>query len=269
MESGMLFLMGLHGEWTYARLTSFESVDDDLEITCIPAQNDAVLQTILSGYFAAFGLACEEMACHASLMESGLLQVNGRELLRIRCRRVGMKRALNVIAEKKVEQFDEEWDKPFRTLGTHDGMMGFASALSVRPGFVTLVNQIAWRILFGRDMPFEYGQKGRVSRFNDADGTADPNIQKLLETPCPFKLLYPTLGHNPDQFAALSKLYAKYLLMDRGVVDFTNEFTIEAGPDDRLRVSFKGSRAGISANDLPIHVFVQGTCQLEAREPES
>ena len=263
MEGKMLLLMGRNGEWTYARLTAIEIVGDYINIMFIPRANDDVLKNILSEYFGFLGLACEAHTCHASVREVSTQHANGEELFKINCRRVDLKRTLDLIAEEKVRHLDSEWDMPSRNLGSYDGMMGFAAALPVRPGFVTLVNQVAWRILLGRNMPFEYGQKGRISDFTDAKGTEDPSVRRLMDAPCPFRLLYPILGHNREDFINLSRLFAGYLLMNHGVVHLVNEFTIEAGSAEQINISLKGMRAGLTRDDLPIHVFVQGTYLLE------
>ena len=161
-----------------------------------------------------------------------------------------------------MRQWELEWDRPLKELATYDGMMGFAQAPPVRLGFVTLVNHTAWRILLGRNMPYEYGEKGRVTGFTDAGGNGKPDVVKLMETPCPFRLLYPLLGHDRDLFLALSRLFACYLLMDRGVVDDVREFSLQMERDGNLLVSFRGIRAGVTKDDLPILVIVRETCRL-------
>jgi len=255
----MLLLVSRIGEWTYARLVAVEVDGDDIAVTCIPRPDDTALADILSGNFRAFGLACEALVCHAAVKTHATRRENGEERLRIDCRRVALMRTLDLVAEEKAEQMDNEWDKPSRDLGRYDGMMGFAAALPARPGFVTLVNQVAWRTLLGRDMPVEYGHKGRVSILPGDSTAADPNIRKLLGTPCPFRLLLPVLGHSPNDYLALSRLFASYLLIDRGVVDVIREFDIEYGPDEQVRISFLGRRAGVTKDDLPIQVMVRGT----------
>ncbi|NVN92040.1 MAG: hypothetical protein HXX11_15770 [Desulfuromonadales bacterium] len=263
MHGKLLFLINRYGEWTYARLDAVEAQDEYITITFIPRSNDDALKNILSEYRGFVGLACESHTCHASIREIIFQQAHDEELVKIHCRRIELKSTLALIAEEKVEQWEQEWDKPSRALGTYDGMMGFAQSLPVRPGFVILVNQVAWRILLGRDMPYEYGQKGRVSMFSNANGTADPKIRALLDTPCPFRLLYPVLGHQMDEFLELSRLFAGYLLMDHGVVDYVRTFSAEADPDGQLRVSFKGSRAGVMRDDLPIQVVIQDAFLLD------
>lgn len=262
MQGRMLFLINRYGEWTYARLIAREEEDDYITLAFIPRDTDTILKDILAEYRGFVGVACEQCVCHASIREVNSQQVNGEEMLTVRCRRVKLKSTLALIAEEKVEQWEQEWDKPARALGTYDGMMGFAQALPIRPGFVTLVNQVAWRILLGRDMPCEYGQKGRTSIFKSANGTADAHVQALLDTPCPFCLAYPVLGQDRHAFLELSRLFAAYLLMDRGVVEFVREFSVVADDEGQLHVSFKGSRAGVMRDDLPIQVIIQDTILL-------
>lgn len=263
MEPTLLLLMDRHDRWTYGRLATLESHGDQLTLGFIPRPDDAVLEDILAEYRALVGLACVSLTCHASIREVERREAQGGELVILRCRRLTLTSTLDLVADEKVRQWELEWDRPLRELARYDGMMGFAEAPPVRPGFVTLVNHTAWRILLGRNMPYEYGDKGRVTGFTDAGGNAKPDVVKLMETPCPFHLLYPLLGHDRDLFLALSRLFAGYLLMDRGVVDDVREFSLQDGPNGNLLVFFRGIRGGVTREDLPILVIVRETCLLE------
>lgn len=269
MESTLLVLVNRHDQWTYARLTTLVSDGDQLTLTFIPRPDDYALDTILAEYRGLVGLACENLTCHASIRDVERSRSGEGELVTLRCRRLALTSPLELIAEEKMQQWELEWDKPLREVGRYDGMMGFAEAPPVRPGFVTLVNHAAWRILLGRNMPYEYGEKGRVTGFTDAGGEAKPDIVKLMETPCPFRLLYPLVGHDREMFLTLSRLFACYLLMDRGVVDDVREFLLEGDLDGNLLVSFRGIRGGVSRDDLPILVIVRETCWLGSDIPAS
>jgi hypothetical protein len=263
MESKLLLLVNRHDQWSYVRLTNLESDDDQLALTFIPRPDDHALDTILAEYRGLVGLACDNLTCHASIRDVERNRSGEEELVTLRCRRLTFTSTLELIAEEKMRQWELEWDKPLRGLARYDGMMGFAEAPPVRPGFVTLVNHTAWRILLGRNMPYEYGDKGRVTGFTDAGGNAKPDVVKLMETPCPFRLLYPVLGQEPELFLSLSRLFAGYLLMDRGVVDDVREFSLEWDDNGNLLISFRGVRGGVTRDDLPILVIVRETCRLE------
>jgi len=258
MESPMLFLINRYGEWTYARLAAIEVTDDYIDLAFFPRPNDNALKNILAEYRGFVGLACEAHTCHASIREVSTQYADGEDVVKMRCRRIVLQSTLDRIAEEKVEQAESEWDKPSRSMGTYDGMMGFVGTVPVRPGFVTMVNQVAWKILLGRGMPLEYGEKARHSGLGDAN-SSDPNIRQLQDVPCPLRLLHPVYHHNMKEYVALAKLFAGYVLMEHGVVDFINEFTIKADPSGQITVSFRGSRAGVTKGDLPIQVAVQGT----------
>ena len=262
MESRLLFLINRHDRWSYARLTLLEMDGDQLVIGFIPRPDDYALDGILAEYRGLVGLACDDLCCHASIRDVERNRTAEGELVTLRCRRLALQPTLELIAEEKMRQWELEWDRPLKELATYDGMMGFAQVPPVRLGFVTLVNHTAWRILLGRNMPYEYGEKGRVTGFTDAGGNAKPDVVKLMETPCPFRLLYPLLGHDRDLFLVLSRLFAGYLLMDRGVVDDVREFSLQMERDGNLLVSFRGIRAGVTKDDLPILVIVRETCRL-------
>ncbi len=263
MESTLLFLINRHDCWSYARLTLLEQEEDQLVIGFIPRPDDHGLDAILAEYRGVVGLSCRELCCHASIREVERSRTVEGELVTLRCRRLELPSTLGLIAEEKMRQWELEWDRPLKELARYDGMMGFAQAPPVRPGFVTLVNHSAWRILLGRNMPYEYGHKGRVTGFTDAGGNARPEVVRLMETPCPFRLLYPLLGRDWDLFLAVSRLFVHYLLMDRGVVDEVRELGLEPDREGNLLVSFRGIRAGVSKDDLPILVVVRETCLLE------
>lgn len=266
MESTLLLLVNRHDQWTYARLASLVSDDDHLTLSFIPRPDDYALDAVLAEYRGLVGVACDGLCCHASIREVERSRSGEGELVTLRCRRLKLQPTLDLIAGEKMRQWELEWDKPFRELARYDGMMGFAGAPPVRPGFVTLVNHAAWRILLGRNMPYEYGEKGRVSGFTDAVGNARPDVVKLMETLCPFRLLQPLLGHDQELFLAVSRLFATYLLMDRGVVDDIREFSVETGQDGNLLVSFRGIRRGVTQDDLPILVILRETCLLCSQE---
>jgi hypothetical protein len=264
MESKLLLLVNRHDQWTYARLTLVESDGDQLTLSFVTRPDDHALDDILAEYRGLVGVACEELTCHASIRDVERGRSGESELVTLRCRRLKLASTLELIAEEKMRQWELEWDKPLKELARYDGMMGFAEAPPVRPGFVTLVNHAAWRILLGRNMPYEYGEKGRVTGFTDAGGNARPDVVKLMETPCPFRLLYPLLGHDRETFLALSRLFAGYLLMDRGVVDDVREFSLQPDGEGNLLVSFRGIRGGVTRDDLPILVIVRESCPLES-----
>lgn len=264
MESTLLLLVNRHDQWAYARLTTLASDDDQLVLSFIPRPDDHALDAILAEYRGLVGLACENLTCHASIREVERSRSGEQELVTLRCRRLRLASTLELIAGERVRQWELEWDRPLKELARYDGMMGFAEAPQIRPGFVTLVNHTAWRILLGRNMPYEYSEKGRVSGFTDAGGSAKPDLVKLMETPCPLLLLYPLLGHDRGLFLALARLFAGYLLMDRGVVDTVHEFSLETDQEGNLLVSFKGIRGGVTPDDLPILVMVRETCLLES-----
>jgi len=263
MKGPMLFLINRYGEWTYARLSAIEATGDYIDIAFFPRPNDDALKNILAEYRGFVGLACDAHTCHASIREVSTQHADGEELVKMRCRRIVLRSTLDRIAEEKVELAESEWDKPSRSMGAYDGMMGFVGTVPVRPGFVTMVNQVAWKILLGRSMPFEYGEKARHSGLGDAN-SMDPSIRKLQDVPCPLRLLQLVCGHDMEEYSALSKLFARYVLMEHGVVDFINDFTLAADPAGQITVSFRGSRAGVTQGDLPIQVVVQGTYLLES-----
>lgn len=263
MEAMPLLLIDRNDRWTSGGLTSLEADDDRITLSFVSRPDDAVLDGILAEYRGLVGVACDSLTCHASIREVQRRRDGGGELVTLRCRRLKLSSTLDLIAGERMRQWELEWDRPLRELARYDGMMGFAESPPVRPGFVTLVNHTAWRILLGRNMPYEYGDKGRVSGFTDAGGNARPDLVRLMESPCPFRLLHPLLGQDRDRFLELSRLFAGYLLMDRGVVDDVREFTLGVEPDGNLRVSFRGIRAGVSRDDLPILVIVRETCRLD------
>lgn len=262
MEFKPLLLANRHDEWTYARLIAIDVDGENISCLFAPRRNDSALEKILAEYRGLVGFACDDLTCHASIRGVERREAFAQELVMLNCRRVELKSTLDLVAEEKVEQCEGEWDKPLRELARYDGMMGFAEALPVRPGFVTLVNHTAWRILLGRNMPHEYGAKGRVTDFSRADGSANPAMVKLMETLCPFQLLYPLLGQRQEEFLVLARLFARYLLLDRGVVSDIRELNLTPGEAGELHVSFSGARAGVTESDLPILVMVRETCRL-------
>jgi hypothetical protein len=222
---------------------------------------------MLSERSGVLGIAYGTRAYHVSVKECSEKYANGKDMTLINCQKVSVKSSLDYMAEETIKDINAKKNKPSSESffeGLFQGIKDGASELAARAGFPIIVNQVARKILLGEEMMTEQGVLGWGANIADAQGTMDPGIRTIMRTPCPFRLLYPEFCHDTETFIALSKLYANYLLMDRGVVDVIKEFTATLSKTKNIQVSLKGSRAGLTQDVSPIEVTVQGTYALEA-----